>query len=98
MTWTGHFTVQDVSDGPGPIDVLLTAAADEKIQPYKGKPQYAGSPHEDTEVQALASNTEGKLRSAELKLVFDEDEAPLQVGDVVPVNGNFDKRTPAATE
>jgi hypothetical protein len=97
MTWTGWATVQDVSDGPAPIDVLLTASADEKVQPFKDNPQYAGSPsaYGDHEMPALTSNTEGKLRSIEIKMVFDEDEAPLAVGDIVNINGHFTKRPPA---
>jgi hypothetical protein len=88
VTWTGHFTVQDVSDGPAPIDVLLTASADEKVKPFKG----LGGDFTEHECAALTSNTEGKLRTAELRLVFDEDEAPLSVGALVTVNGHFNRK------
>lgn len=98
MTWTGWVTVQDVSDGPAPIDVLLTADADEKVQPFKDNPQFAGSPNADAEQPALTSNTEGKLRSVEIKMVFDEDDPPLAIGDVVNIQGHFTKRTPTAEE
>jgi hypothetical protein len=43
-------------------------------------------------VPALSSNTEGKLRSVEVRLVFDEDEPPLAVGDVININGHFTRR------
>lgn len=96
MTWSAWATVQDVSDGPGPIDVLLTASADEKVQPFKDNPQFAGSPQVDQEFPALSSNTEGKLRSIEIRMVLDEDEAPLAVGDIVNINGHFQRRSPAS--
>jgi hypothetical protein len=64
------------------------------VQPFKNNPQFAG-PNADAEMPALASNTEGKLRSIEIKMVFDEDEAPLAVGDIVNINGHFTKRLPA---
>jgi hypothetical protein len=91
MTWSGWFTVQDVGDGPAPIDVLAVANADDKVKPYTG-PQYAGSDFADQEVPALSSNTEGKLRSVEVRLVFDVDEPPLAVGDVININGHFTRR------
>jgi hypothetical protein len=75
--------------------VLLAASADETVQPFKDNPQLAGSPQSDAEQPALTSNTEGKLRSIEIKMVFDEDEAPLAVGDIVNIIGHFQRRAPA---
>jgi len=88
MTWTAQMRVQDVSDGPAPIDVLLTADADEKIKPYAGRDDVS----EETrayEVSAIQSNTEGKIKSLEVRMVLDEDETSLKPGDIVNVNGHF---------
>ena len=89
MTWTGQFTVQDVSneEAPGRWLVRATAETGEKVRPYAAQ-------GDDREVDALNSNTEGKLRSVEVLLVLEEDAAPLAVGDVIQVHGHFTKRTP----
>lgn len=90
MTWTANCTVQDVSDGPGPIDVLAVANADETVRPYA---HLTGSPHQDHEQPAVISNTEGKIRSVEVRLVLDEDETKLKPGDIIAVTGHFDSRS-----
>lgn len=82
MTWTGRFTVQDVSDGPAPIDVLATVEAGDTWE----APGSDGSTHT---MPSLYSNTEGKIRSVELRIVFDEDQTAIKVGDVIEVSGHF---------
>jgi hypothetical protein len=69
MTWSARLTVQDVSDGPAPIDILAAANADD-----------AG---------AVVSNTEGKIRSLELRVQLDEDSTNIKVGDVITATGHF---------
>lgn len=66
MTWSARFKVQDVSDGPAPIDVLAIAEGDD-----------------------VTSNTEGPIRSIELKLVIDADETGIAVGDEISATGHF---------
>lgn len=90
MSWSGWATVTDVSDGPAPIDVLMVASTGDSVKPFKDADTEEGR---NREVPALTSNTEGKLHSVEIKMVFDEDEPPLAVGDVVSVYGHFNKRT-----
>jgi hypothetical protein len=68
MTWSANLRVEDVSDGPAPIDVL------------------------DFEQPEIISNTEGKIKSLELKIVLDEDSTTLKPGDRISVNGHFDAR------
>jgi len=86
MTWTAYATVQDVSDGPSPIDVLAAASADEKVKPYAhlDDPQWRGQ-----EVAALTSNTEGTIRSIEIRFSLDEDNTSLKPGDIINVTGHF---------
>lgn len=90
MTWTARATVQDVSDGPRPIDVLAVANADEtytshRLVRYEGQ---AGV-YEDVELACLVSNTEGRIRSIEITLVLDEDSTTLKPGDVIQLSGSF---------
>lgn len=66
MTWTAKFKIQDVSDGPAPIDVLAAA-----------------------EGNAIVSNTEGGIRSMELRIQLDADETRLQIGDEITASGHF---------
>jgi hypothetical protein len=66
MTFSARFTVQDVGDGPRPIDVLAVSEGD-----------------------AIVANTEGKVRSMELRIVLDEDETTLKEGDVITTSGHF---------
>jgi hypothetical protein len=66
MTWSAKFKVQDVGDGPAPIDVL--AAADGEY---------------------IISNTEGPIRSMELRIQLDADETRLKVGDEITASGHF---------
>lgn len=82
MTWSAWVEVADVSEGPAPITVLAVANAGETCDPY-GAGQ--GAP-------TLISNTEGKIRSIEVRFVFDEDDPPLAVGDLLHVSGHFAKR------
>lgn len=86
MTWSAHFTVQDVSDGPAPIDVLCVANADETVKPFA---HIEGSQHQDYEAAGVTSNTEGVIRSIELKFVLDQDTSPLKVGDTFSLSGHF---------
>jgi hypothetical protein len=69
MTWSAKFTVQDVSDGPAPIDILAAANADDD--------------------GAVVSNTEGRVRSMELRVQLDEDTTNIKVGDVITATGHF---------
>ena len=82
MTWTARATVQDVSDGAAPIVVLAVANADET---YDG----AAFGQPEQKYPCVTSNTEGKIRSVEIKLVLDEDASPLQPGDVIQLSGHF---------
>lgn len=41
------------------------------------------------EGDAITANTEGKVRSMELKIVLDEDETTLKEGDVITASGHF---------
>lgn len=66
MTWSARFTVQDVSDGPAPIDVLAAAQTED-----------------------ITSNTEGKVRSMELRIQLDEDQTKVKVGDIFTASGHF---------
>jgi hypothetical protein len=77
--------VEDVSDGPAPIDVLLTADAEEKVKPYEGRDDLPEA-QRSYEQDAIVSNTEGKIRSLELKMVLDEDQTTLKPGDRIMVN------------
>ncbi len=36
MTWSAKFTVQDIGDGPAPIDVLAVAPADDVVSNTEG--------------------------------------------------------------
>lgn len=83
MTWTARATVQDVSDGPAPIDVIAVANADETWTPT------GQNPDSEFTYSCVQSNTEGKIRSVEVKLVLDEDETALKPGDVVQLTGHF---------
>jgi hypothetical protein len=83
MTWTGWARVTEVD---GSV-VTAVAQADEKLKPYEHL--YAGTPHEQTEMPGLQSNTEGVLKSVELKFTF-EGEPGLEEGDLVNVHGHFD--------
>jgi hypothetical protein len=53
----------------------------------------------DHEQPELNSNTEGKIRSLELKIVLDQDSTALQPGERVYVSGHFEgrPRTESAT-
>jgi len=90
MTWTAHCTVQDVGDGPAPIDVLLTASADETYTSQQVV-RYDGSTavYKAVELPCITSNTEGKIRAVEIRLQLEEDSTTLKVGDVVTVSGHF---------
>lgn len=66
MTWSARFTVQDVGDGPAPIDVLAAAQAED-----------------------ITSNTEGKVRSMELRIQLDQDETRVKIGDTFTASGHF---------
>jgi hypothetical protein len=66
VTWTGKFTVQDVGDGPAPIDVLAAAQTED-----------------------IVSNTEGKIRSIELRIQLDEGETKVKIGDQFSISGHF---------
>lgn len=92
MTWTARATVQDVSDGPAPIDVLATAAADETWTPP------GQNPDSEFTYSCVVSNTEGKIRSVEVRLVLDEDATRLKPGDVIQITGHFDGVVPPAAE
>lgn len=82
MTWTGRLTVQDVSDGPAPIDVLATVAAGDTWEA-------PGSDGSARTMPSLYSNTEGKIKSIELRIVLDEDQTAVKVGDTIQVQGHF---------
>lgn len=92
MTWTAHMRIEDVSDGPAPISVRLTASADQTVKPYEHRDDLAVE-HREYEQTAIVSNTEGKIRNIEMTLVLDEDHTTLKPGDIVNVNGHFDGRT-----
>lgn len=77
MTLALHLTVQKVGRGNSP-EVLLTADADELVIPQGW----------GTDSNAITSTTEGNVRTAELRLVFDEG-TPLEVGQVITVNADF---------
>lgn len=85
MTWTGHFTVQSVT-GTRPVEVVLSASAAVTVRPFS---KSSDEKFAATEVPGLVSNTEGRMLSAELRLVLDEDESLLQVGDLLTVNGHY---------
>jgi hypothetical protein len=91
MTWSANLRVQDVSDGPRPIDVLLVADASATVKPYEGREDVPPETR-DFEQPEIISNTEGKIKSLELKIVLDEDSTTLKPGDRVSVNGHFDAR------
>jgi hypothetical protein len=82
MTWTAHLTVQDVSDGPAPIDVLAAANADDTIT------QTLSDGTEHTYL-AVVSNTEGKISGVEVRLRLDEDTTAIKPGDRIYVSGHF---------
>lgn len=84
MTLQIHFTVQDVSDGPAPIDVILVANAGETVEPANFTQP----------VQSIICNTEGKITGAELRLTFDGDTPPLKVGQIVSLSGHFTAAAP----
>jgi len=76
MTFQARFKIQDVSDGPRPIDVLAVASVDGgdgTAHPYEG---------------VLSQNTE-LAKSMRLEIVLDTDETSLKVGDEIVVNGHF---------
>ena len=90
MTWTARCTIQDVGDGPAPIDVLAAANADDtyqgqRLDRYDGdQPVYAA-----VELPAIVSNTEGAIRAVEVRLQLDADTTALKAGDVILVSGHF---------
>lgn len=79
MTWTGRLRVTEVENSTA----VATARADEQVWLDN-----------DTNVPALTSNTEGALRSVEVRFEFDGD-APLAVGTVLTVSGHFTAEKPA---
>jgi hypothetical protein len=85
MTWTAHATVTDVSDGPAPIDVLAIANADTTVI-YTTT--HAGDVDENTEVDALVNHSDVAIRSVEVRLVLDQDETTIAVGDVIRVSNH----------
>lgn len=100
MTWHAYVTVQAVTEefDPHGWEVTLVAHAGERVQPYKSDPKYAGSSYREDTVPAITSNTEGQLRTVELRLLVDGQHAPLAVGDIVSIGGHFDRRQPQSTD
>jgi hypothetical protein len=45
--------------------------------------------HVDDGDAAILSNTEGKIRAVELRVILDEDETALRAGDVIHAYGTF---------
>jgi hypothetical protein len=66
VTWSAKFRIQDVSDGPAPIDILAVAEGD-----------------------AIIANTEGPIRSMELRMQIDADQTALKAGDEISAHGHF---------
>lgn len=76
MTWSANLKVQDVSEGPGPINVLAVAEGDMEGSDGTSRPR-------------VTSNTEGPVRSVEVKFVIDADETTIAIGDEMYASGHF---------
>jgi hypothetical protein len=81
MTFTINATVTEVV--PDELDkrntaVILRAFAGDTVEGFGGNT-----------MQAIYSNTEGKILGAQITLVIEGDEPPLAVGNVVPFTGHF---------
>ena len=80
--------MQDISEGPAPINVLATANADDLVNPWAALPN-ATDEQKRVTVPAIVSNTEGRIQSVEVRLVLDEDETTLKPGAVIQISGHF---------
>lgn len=67
MTISANLTIEDISEGPAPINVLASAKVED------------GS---------LSSDPGSGLTYVEVKFLFDLDEVPFKVGDIIAIMGH----------
>lgn len=89
MTWTSWAEVEEVEQVEDGWAVVAVANVEDKVQPYKNNPAIKDDNTIKTyEVAGVTSNTEGKILSVIVGLVF-ESEPKLKAGDLIQVGGHF---------
>lgn len=97
MTFTLQAVVVSTGGPAVPNKARLEAVAGQTVQPNLHRKGDIGWSDEAVERVApqVTSNTEGKIKRVDLVIEFDEESAPMEVGQVVYFTGSFSARRPA---